>query len=81
MRHTTPPWQHDCDRCRYLGQTIGGGRIVDLYVHDESDPPTLIARFGSNGPDYLSTPAGYARASGHSELLAAAHLWRELETV
>ena len=58
-------WKHDCDRCRFLGSTIGGGRMTDLYVCGE----TLIARYGSDGPEYYSTTLGSARPEGHAELL------------
>jgi hypothetical protein len=81
MSYSKPPqWQHDCDRCRYLGQTIGGGRITDLYVCGEVNRvPTLIARFSSDGPDYYSTDPAYASANGHSELFAAAQLYRQVK--
>lgn len=77
-----PKWKHDCDKCRFLGQTIGGRHISDLYVCDTSGPdmsPTLIARYGDDGPEYLSMDSNYAHANGHSELFVAAHLWRKSE--
>lgn len=44
---------HDCAACSYLGQ---GARhpynAVDVYRHGG----TLIARYGDDGPDYLSGP-------------------------
>lgn len=80
-----PHYTHDCKRCQFLGQTIGGGRITDLYFcdrpgdHDRKRSPTLIARYGNDGPDYYSIDANYAHATGHAELFAAAHLWRQWE--
>jgi hypothetical protein len=82
MHKGTPKWRHDCDRCRFLGQTIGGGRLTDLYVCDTRGPdssPSVIARFSDDGPDYYSIDANYAHANGHSELFAAAYLWRREE--
>ena len=78
----TPTWTHDCERCHFLGHTIGGGRRTDLYVCDRPGsnlPPTLIARFGDEGSHYYSTDANYAHATGHAELFAAAWLWRQDE--
>ena len=69
----SPAYKHDCSRCQFLGQTIGGGKIHDLYLHPGPNE-TVIARFSDNGPDYYSTPIEYARPDGHSELWAAATL-------
>ena len=68
---------HDCDDCLFLGQTIGGGRIVDLYAHENADHVTLIARYGNDGPEYFSTHLGMARPEGHAELWAAESLYRK----
>lgn len=76
-----PIFAHDCTGCEFLGQTIGGGRIVDLYAHpskypgDISRDATIIARYGSDGPDYYSTIAKEARPEGHAELFAGAKIW------
>ena len=45
-----PRLMHDCGRCAYLGR-FGA---EDLYVC--GPPGSVIARFGDDGPDYLSTP-------------------------
>jgi hypothetical protein len=81
----TPTWRHDCTRCRFLGQTIGGGKLHDLYACDrpgdidQKRSPSLIARYGNNGSEYYSIDANYAHATGHAELFAAAWLWRVSE--
>ena len=78
----TPKFHHYCTRCRFLGQTSGGMHISDLYVCDTRGPdrsPTLVARYGDADHEYLSIDANYAHAHGHSELFAAAHLWRQEE--
>lgn len=62
-----PKYQHDCTKCKYLGRTIGNGKIVDLYVHND----TLIARYGDDGPDYYSGLVGYISPNGHAELFVA----------
>ena len=77
-----PRWRHNCKRCRFLGQCIGGMRFHDLYVCDNPDRPspvniTLIARFGDDGPDYLSAHPAYVRPEGHAELFAAKNIWKE----
>ena len=68
-------YTHDCTACTFLGQTIGGGHITDLYAHQNKDHVTLIARYGDEGHEYLSTWLQYARPSGHSELWAARELY------
>lgn len=40
---------HDCDRCRFLGHE----KEHDLYLCPGVNP-TVIARYGSDGPNYLS---------------------------
>jgi hypothetical protein len=86
VRHVgAPKFNHDCKRCRFLGQTIGGGKLHDLYVcerigsDDREMSPSLIARYGDEGREYYSIDANYAHATGHAELFAAAWLWRVSE--
>ena len=46
VRHT-----HDCDKCYPLGE-LGE---YDLYFCEQGGTlPTVIARYSSNGPDYMS---------------------------
>lgn len=50
-------YTHDCTICRFLGTVQdAGNHPVDLYrcagVHQDS----VIARYGSDGPDYSSMP-------------------------
>lgn len=45
----TPQYKHDCDDCIFLGRYDGH----DLYFHKKF-PVTVLARFGNNGPDYVS---------------------------
>lgn len=74
----TPKWKHDCTKCKFLGQTIGGMKLVDLYVCESHYfLPTLVARYGDDGPEYLSTHPSYAHANGHAELFAAKALYEE----
>lgn len=45
---------HDCGACVYL-DTIEGKRTHDLYFcRGTQDRPTIVARFGSDGPEYFS---------------------------
>lgn len=57
-----PNYKHDCEHCTFLGQwseliyTSGGKTLTydyDLY-HCDSNYPTVIARYGNDGPDYQS---------------------------
>src|SRR3546814_9460612 len=47
---TKPTHKHACTSCIFLGSTIGGGKIFDLYAHRSTRPgdisrdATLIAR-------------------------------------
>lgn len=66
----TVRWKHDCDKCRFLGQCIGGGHLVDLYVCGDA----LVARYSDEGSHYYSTLIGYATPTGHAELWAARSL-------
>ena len=81
MQHRgTPKYRHDCARCQFLGHTIGGGIIHDLYLHpdpDEGRAGTLVARYSDEDSNYYSTHEGYAHATGHAELFAAQWLARE----
>lgn len=45
-----PRYQHDCTACTYLGQV----EEYDLYYCPQGKVPTVIARFGDEGGDYIS---------------------------
>jgi len=45
-----PKWAHDCDKCTFLGNVSEH----DLYFCEASWRPTVIARYGDDGPDYKS---------------------------
>lgn len=62
-----PKFQHDCNRCVFLGcsmacfSTTRKNTEIDLYYCPGPDPETnktsdgsIIARFGNDGPDYWS---------------------------
>ena len=51
----SPIYQHDCKRCTYLGSCEYEGRSYDLYSCDQWGlEETVVARFGDDGPDYMS---------------------------
>lgn len=51
---TQPRFTHDCDQCKYLGQ-IQDDISYDLYYCPQGGHhPTVLARFGNEGPDYKS---------------------------
>jgi len=49
MKQPKPRFKHDCDTCIFLGRF----KRYDLYIHIE-EPKTVIARYGSDGPEYVS---------------------------
>lgn len=49
----TPRFEHDCDKCVHLGPF----QMYDLYLcPKQALGPSVIARYGSEGPDYTSSP-------------------------
>lgn len=53
----TPMFAHDCESCIFLGGgSLEGDREVwyDYYYCGQGGRPTVIARYSSDGPDYLS---------------------------
>lgn len=52
----TTKFKHDCDQCQFLGHELGH----DLYVCGAhmipGFGPTILARFGNDGPEYASMP-------------------------
>lgn len=50
---TEAKFVHDCESCDFLGHFFGH----DVYLHAyTSREPSIIARFGSDGPEYYSMP-------------------------
>lgn len=53
----TPMFEHDCESCIFLGGgSVNGSPEVwyDYYYCERGGRPTVIARYGNDGPDYLS---------------------------
>lgn len=50
-----PRFQHDCDRCVFLGAFSEENHNCDLYFCSQGGlGPTLLARYSDKGPDYVS---------------------------
>jgi len=49
-----PAFKHDCKLCTFLGSKEVKGELYDFYVCQDSG--SHIARYGSQGSDYLSLP-------------------------
>ena len=51
-------YEHDCNKCVYLGgvnRDLGGGeKPYDLYFCEQNGLPTVSARYGNKGPEYIS---------------------------
>lgn len=50
-----PVFQHDCSTCKYLGGATIEGKRYDYYFCPQGGTiPTILSRFGNDGPDYHS---------------------------
>jgi hypothetical protein len=51
-----PKYTHDCDKCVFLGTYDDDGIPKDLYYCATGGlgGPTIVSRFSSEGPDYIS---------------------------
>lgn len=56
-RIDVPRYEHDCDSCIFLGSYAYHNQVYDLYFCNQAvfSYPTVIARYGSEGPDYTSS--------------------------
>ncbi len=74
-----PVFTHDCDDCRYLGTLATPEGRTDLYicVGGEEVGPSVIARFGDEGPDYSSMPESMVDDRARVELQVAKALARD----
>ena len=56
MNEDKPQYQHDCNKCKFLGRFRSEGTDYDLYFCKQGTGtnPTVIARFGDDGPQYAS---------------------------
>ena len=48
-----PQFKHDCDLCKFLGRDEWDNTPYDLYFCSKRGP-ILVARYGNDGPDYVS---------------------------
>jgi hypothetical protein len=54
-KYEKPVHKHDCDECTYLGFSRYDTTHFDLYFCEQSGGlPTVIARWGDEGPKYIS---------------------------
>lgn len=70
-------WEHDCSECRFLGSAFRHEgdehgpirRAYDVWLHerDEDSGGTVMARFGSEGPDYDGFPLSVAQLVARQE--------------
>ena len=60
-----PRYTHDCPGCVFLGTHDAAGWDTDLYACPNAEEPTVLARYGERGSDYMS---GIVFADGSSPL-------------
>ena len=74
--NNTPKFTHDCTICVFLGTVQIARKDYDLYYHPGS-METVIARFGNDGPEYLSGMSSgkhdYWRRNGSNTPLGMAY--------
>jgi len=64
-----PRYEHDCDECRFVGQTVSEGIFYDLYLCEVGGTPVAyVARFSDNENCYSS-----ARVTYPDDILPAHH--------
>lgn len=51
-----PKFTHDCDKCQFLGTEHGQDLYICAARMIPGMGPSILARFGNNGPDYASMP-------------------------
>jgi hypothetical protein len=47
-------YTHNCPKCTFLGSYLEQAQSFDLYFCPQGTLPTVIARFGDKGQEYLS---------------------------
>jgi len=54
-------WDHDCESCRLIGMLSLPAQdgsstldLFDIYVCPQGGHPTIVARYGDEGPEYIS---------------------------
>lgn len=52
---TVQPFDHDCDKCQYVGGLSLGGMHIDVYIHRESKRTTVTLRYGDEDHQYWSS--------------------------
>ena len=64
-----PRYTHDCDTCVFLGQyrdaTAFSHKYTDLYYCASCDSGSVLARYGSKTPDYMSAPIAVLLYAGY----------------
>jgi hypothetical protein len=70
-----PQYAHNCDSCEFLGQYAGH----DLYYCGKADSGSVIARYSSEGSEYISYPVFIIRqaAEGLRYFRDEPHFWDE----
>ena len=68
--NVTKLWEHDCDDCCIF---LGGISKFDIYYHG-GQFPTVVARFGNGGADYLSSDTGFTIINGVAKVPAITKL-------
>lgn len=69
-----PAFVHDCENCRFLAHVAPkSGRAFDLYICE--DAGEVVARTGSEGPDYAALPRMMAAQLEGTDSTMAQAMW------
>jgi len=73
-----PRWNHECDKCKFLG-TFGEEDVYLCGTHREESAvgPTLLRRYGNEPSEYSSGDIGYS-VPGRSWDVTTQNLMEEL---
>lgn len=73
---TAPRFTHDCDKCDFLGRH---GNWDLYYCYKDVFGPTVIARFGDEGSEYISGMYHEIPAISEAKTRAILMLQRKLD--
>ena len=71
LNHTAH-FDHDCNECRFIASLANNREVFDIYLHGDAKTGTIIARDGSEGPEYHASPMEMVTTFGDDSILSRA---------